>query len=312
MFRFASSLVALGLVATPALAGFGVSSFHKDSRKGPNYFNAAAALDANPETCWMVNAEESNEGSWIYIDVPTSTVDKLAVYGGWGESEETYRDYSRIKAARVEIFNVSPGGDPELVAETSIKFEDKMGWQMIDLPDQKVGGEFGGGRVKLTVTEIYKGADYPALAIGEIRVHLKEFDAATIALQEPPVALGGHEPDKMLDGSTRTFWAGPEPTATFSVTASGYGMSSLGIQAGSTAYHRPKKVKLTANLAETVHELPDKPGKMQWLLLPALVGYTGGAWGEVKVEILESYPGSSQPGLAITELKMMAGSIEEF
>ena len=49
------------------------------------------------------------------------------------------------------------------------------------------------------------------------------------------------------------------------------------------------------------------------LLLPCLVGYTGGAWGTVDVKIVDVYPGD-QPmnGVAISELKLNAGSIEEF
>lgn len=303
---------ALAAIALPAFAGFDVSSYNSHAPQGPNYHNAASALDSNLETAWMVEGEAKNEGSWISIDTPTATLDKLSVVIGWQNTDETFRDYARIKKAKVEMFSVVPGSAPELVGETTVSFEDKQGWQMVELPDTKVGGEFGGGRVKVTVAEVYPGADYPALAVSEVRVHLKEFEAANLGFRDIPSSeTAGHDGMMMMDGSSRTFWAAEGPQATFSVEASGYGLSSLGITQGPKAYHRPKTVKLTANMAEVTHTLQDKPGQEQWVLLPALVGYTGGAWGEVKVEIVDTYEGA-QPGVAITELKMMAGSIEEF
>ena len=46
---------------------------------------------------------------------------------------------------------------------------------------------------------------------------------------------------------------------------------------------------------------------------PALVGYTGGAWGEVMLKIVDVYPGDAAAnGVAIAEIKVSAGSIEEF
>lgn len=309
-----SLLVGAALVAIsmPAFAGFDVSSHNSQAPQGRNFHAAASALDSDLETAWMVNGEANNEGSWIYLDTPTSTIDKLSVVVGWQKSDELFRDYTRIKSAKVEMFTVKSGQEPVLVAETTVSFEDKQGWQTVDLPDTKVGGEMGGGRVKITVAEVYPGADFPALAVSEVRVHLKEFDAANLGFRDAPSSeIPGHDGMMMMDGSSRTFWAAEGPQATFRVEASGYGLSSLGIQQGPKSYGRPKTVKLTANMTEATHTLEDKPGQMQWLLLPALVGYTGGAWGAVQVEILDTYEGS-EPGVAISELKMMAGSIEEF
>mgnify|MGYP003396759812 CR=1 FL=1 len=49
------------------------------------------------------------------------------------------------------------------------------------------------------------------------------------------------------------------------------------------------------------------------LKLPALVGYTGGAWGEVMLKVVDVYPGDvAANGVAIAEIKVSAGSIEEF
>ena len=300
------------LSSAPAWAGFEASSHNAQAPEGKNYFSAAAALDSKPETCWMVNAEDKNEGSWIYLDTPTSTIDKLSMVIGWGKSEELFKDYARVKKARVEIFNTTVTGETQLVADTTVSFEDKMGWQQVDLPDTKVGGEFGGGRVKITVAEVYPGADFPALAVSEVRVHLKEFEAATLGFRSvPDTETQGHDGGMMIDGSSRTFWAAEGQQARFSVDAKGYGLSSLGVMQGPSSYSRPKTVKITANMAEVTHTMKDQPGRMQWLLLPALVGYTGGAWGEVQVEIIDTYEGA-KGGAAISELKMRAGSIEEF
>ncbi|MBX2799377.1 MAG: hypothetical protein KTR31_17005 [Myxococcales bacterium] len=309
MARFAAALIALLPFATSAMAGYQASTFKKEDRLGKNYWNAASALDNDMETCWQVDAEAKNEGSWIQIDTPTSTIDKIAVATGWNKSEELFFDYARIKTARVEMFTQ---GESTPVAETTITFEDKMGWQELDLPDTKVGGEFTGGVVKLTVLETYAGRDFPALAVSEVRVHLKEFPAATLSFGSVPDSeQSGHDGSMMMDGSSRTFWAAEGPTATFSLTASGYGLSSVGIQQGPKSYARPKTIKIVANQAEITHTLEDLPGKMQWALLPWLVGYTGGAWGTIEVQIVDTYEGTN-PGAAIAEVKMTAGSIEEF
>ncbi|HHO50452.1 MAG TPA: hypothetical protein ENK18_06145 [Deltaproteobacteria bacterium] len=311
MVRYIAPISALLCLSSTATAGYEVSSFRRESRLGSNYWNAASALDTNMETCWRINAEQPNEGSWISIDTPPAEIDKLGMVIGWAKDEVTFKDHTRIKTAKVEIFDIG-NGSPELKAEATVQFEDQMGWQIVELPDTKVGGEVFGGKVKITVLETYPGKDFPSLAVSEVRIHLKEFPAETLAFQDIPSSEAeGHGGDQMMDGSARSFWASTEPTATFSVKAPGYGLSSLGIQPGPASYGRPKTVKITANQASITHTMEDTPGKMQWLLLPALVGYTGGAWGTVQVEIVDTYPGDAG-GIAIAEIKMNAGSIEEF
>jgi len=116
-----------------------------------------------------------------------------------------------------------------------------------------------------------------------------------------------------MDNNPKTFWAGTSQSATFTLKAPGYGLASLGIQSGPKQYARAKTVQITANQTTATQVLPDAPGQMQWVLLPCLVGYTGGAWGDVQVKIVDSYPGDVPAnGLAISELKLNAGSIEEF
>jgi hypothetical protein len=200
------------------------------------------------------------------------------------------------------------------VGETTITFEDKQGWQVMDLPDTKVGGEVSGGRVKITVVDVYPGKDFPHLAISEVRAHMQEFPAETMTFVTPfDTEVAPNTGDNAIDDDPKSFWASQSGGGTFSLKASGFGLASLGIQSGPKTFARPKTVEITANQTTVTEVLPDKPGVMQWVLLPCLVGYTGGAWGTVDVKIVDSYPGD-QPmnGVAIAELKLNAGSIEEF
>lgn len=300
------------LVPLVAEAGYGVSSFKKENQLGKNYWNAASALDSKPETAWMVDPEQNNNGQWIELDIPSGVdVDKLGVMIGWAKDDETFGDYARMKNAKVEIFDVS-GGNPTLLNTAQVTFEDKNGWQVVELPDTKITAI--SGRVKLTVVDTYPGKDFPGLAVSEVRVHLKEFAAESFAITRPfDVETPGHGGEHVMDGDPKTYWEAPGTTATFAFRANGYGLSSLGIQTLPKGNARPKTLEITANQTTVLEVLPDKPGELQWVLLPCLVGYTGGAWGEIQVKIVDAYPGDEpMKGLAIAEMKAMAGSIEEF
>ncbi len=301
------AVMALVLASADAQAGSEASSFKKESRLGSNYWNAGSAMDSKPETCWQNDPEELVPGSWIAVETPKGTIDKLGVMIGWEKDDETFLDYARLKKALVEIYETG-SGDPVKKGEAVVTFADKRGWQVVELPNTKVGGELlGGGRVKITVQEFYPGKDFPNLAVSEVRVQLKEFEAGTLRVTTPPASGNG---EKLVDGSTRTVWVGDEPSASFAIAAPGYGLSSLGVvQAGKT-YARPKTITIKANGNEVTHELADKPGVKQSVLLPYIMGYTGGAWGDIQVDVSEVYPGS-QEKLAIAEVSLMAGSIEE-
>lgn len=308
-------LVLVAAMASSAHAGYGVSSFKKEDRLGRNYFNAASALDSKLETCWQIDPEQSNTGSWIEIDVPAGEVDKLGMVIGWQKSEQAFFDYARVKSAKIEMFDLSGGPTPVAVANTTVTFEDKPGWQVIDLPDTKVGGEVLGGKVRITITEAYPGKDFPSLAVSEVRIHMKEFEAASMSMSQPfdSEAAPANAAGMATDNNPKTFWAGTGSTATFALKAGGYGLASIGIQSGPKAYARPKTIELSVNAAVSTEVLPDKPGVMQWALLPCLIGYTGGSWGEVSVKIVDTYPGDVPTnGVAISELKLNAGSISDF
>lgn len=303
----------LALAFQTALAGYDASSFKKEDRLGKNYWNAASALDSKLETCWQVDAEEANNGQWLQLDVPAGEIDKLGMVIGWQKDQESFFDYSRVKTAKVELFD-SGTGTPVLVSTTTVTFEDKMGWQVVELPDTKVGGEVLGGKVKITITDTYPGKDFPSLAISEVRVHLKEFPATSATFSKPfDSEAGSNAGPNAIDDNPKTFWAATGTSATFAMKAPGYGLASIGIQPGPKTHARPKTLEITANGTTITQALEDKPGLMQWVLLPCLVGYTGGSWGEVAVKILDAYPGEVPTnGIAIAEVKLNAGSIEEF
>jgi hypothetical protein len=159
---------------------------------------------------------------------------------------------------------------------------------------------------------VYDGKDYPNLAVSDVQVRLKEFSADSLTLSNPPMDVAAGDPFDMVDGNARTFWA---PGAAvekpgFGVSAPGYGLSSLGLQAGPAGYDRAKTVQLVVNELESVHTLEDS-ASLQWIQLPALVGYTGSAWGEIKVNVLETHTTGGK-GVAFSEAKLRAATIEDF
>lgn len=308
------SLALLLCVPALAYAGYEASSFKKEDKLGKNYWNAASALDAKMDTCWMMDPEQDNAGQWLSIDVPSGVdVDKLGAVIGWAKSDETFTDYARVKSAKVEIFNLA-GATPVPLATADVVFEDKGGWQIVELPDTKIPAEGVGGRIRITVKEFFPGKDFPHLAISELRVQLKEFAAPTFELSRPfDTETEANPGADALDENAKTFWAATGPTANFAVRAKGFGMSSLVLTAGPKTHARPKVVEVTANQSTITYTLEDQPGGTQSVILPYLSGYTGGAWGEVNVKILESYPGDvATNGVALAEVKVTAGSVEEF
>ncbi len=317
MIRPLLAAAALSLLATPAFAQQGrtfASSYKKDSRAGDNAFNYNSAMDSDLKTSWQTDPEKDVTTQWIELDVPTSTVDKLAVVVGWDKNENAFKDYGRLKAAKIEIFD-KEGMDRKQLASVDVTFEDKRGYQMIDLPDTKIG-DFG-GIVRLNVKEMYKGVDYPSLAVGELRVHLLEFPAETVGLNNAPPALDEMKNDASMafDDNDRTYFVAKDTTTSIVMEASGYGVSTVGITPGPKTHARPKTVKIKSLVLdqEATHVIPEDAKGQQWLPIPIVKGYTGGAWGEIQVEVVDVWPGSvAENPLAIGELRMNATTIEEF
>lgn len=307
---------ALLLPAVAAASGFRASSFKKETRLGANYWNAAAALDSQPETCWMVDPESENVGEWFEVDVPRSEIDKLGLITGWAKDEATFKDYPRVKAAKVEIFGDGKTEDAK-VAEAMVSFEDKLGMQFVDLPDTKVGSDMYGGKLRFTVTEVYPGEDYPNLAVSEVLVQLKDLDvpSTAIAFKVPPPETDGHDAMMMTDKAPGTFWAGAGEGITFGVRAEGYGVSSLGLTQAPITQARPKTIEVTVSDVPATFTLPDyaKPTDkpiVTWVPLPSRVGYTGSAWGTITIKIIDTYPGTKDQNVAIGELELKYTNFE--
>ena len=305
----AITLFSVALCSSVAFAGATASSFKAESRLGANYWNAQSAIDSDMKTCWQLPGDSDNVGEWVQLDIPKSTIDKISMVVGWDESETRFTDYPRVKAARVEAFQYNDEQKLVPVASADVQFEDKRGWQTVDIPDIAVGGDMFGGKVTITVTEIYPGQDYPNLAISELLVVLKDFDAAT-TIKDVSDEVDGKISMDMVDDSAKTYWAGTAKDASIKFEATGFTLSQLGIQDGPKDYGRPKKVKITANNREQIFDLKDMPG-VQWVQIPAIVGYTGSAWGEMTLDILEVYPGAKYPDkVAIAELDLKATAYE--
>ena len=302
---FLSALIAVPFVAN---AGYRVSSEVQQRGNNAENHGASAALDSNPTTAWMVDPERDNVGSWIEIDVPKGEVDKIGFRIGWERSDEEWSDYPRIQTLKVEVFDEAASDSFAPKLEHSVTFTDTKGMQVIDIPNVAVGNEFSGGRVRMTVVEVYEGQDYPNLAVSEALVYLAEIDAATTLDTPPSSAHEDHFPDALVDGNARTFWSsGPDGAAdSFTVEATGFGVSSIGITAGPRTHKRPKTLEITANnITETV-TMEENARGMVWFPVAPLTGFTGSGFDEVHVRVTETWPGSSVDELAIAEVALRA------
>ena len=301
-------LFAALLLAPTANAGAVASSFKPETRLGANYWNAASAIDGKMETCWMVNGESANRGESVTIDIPKGEVDKLSMVIGWAKDSTTFFDYARVKEVRVEVMSYNDDRQLVPVGTASAKFEDKEGWQTVDIDNFPVGTDEAGGKVKISIVDIYPGKDYPNLAVSEMLVVLKESDNV------PPVSAvsgadTGHGKELMSDSKPTTFWSAPAQDASFTLNPSGFGLSRIGITDGPKDYARPKKVSVTVGGHTNTADLPDAAGP-QWIDVPAMNGYSGSAWGNIDVKILDTYPGTKNTSVAISEVTAKATTYE--
>ncbi len=297
------------LVPAVAFAGATASNFKPEHRKGANYWNAQSAIDGKLETCWMVTGESPNRGEWIELDLPKSTVDKVAMVVGWAESDSTFSDYARVKKIKVEAFSLNDQQQTSPSGATTAEFQDLKEMQVMDIDDLAVGEDLFGGKLRIHVVDIYDGQDYPNMAISELLVYLTEFDTQ-LAMLASSDSVGANTIELAQDDNAKTFYA-TQADGSFTVEASGFGVSSIGIHAGPTSHARPKKVKVTANNRELVHELLDDSKAMQWVMVPTITGYTGGAFGDIQVDILEVYPGT-EAAVGIAEIAGKATNYEGF
>jgi len=313
MNMFRPQFLAISLLAsfsTAAFAGAEASSFKKETRnRGTNYWNAQSAIDGDLSTAWMVSGESENKGEYIILDLPKSTVDKLGMVVGFAKNEDTFKDFARVKDVKVSIMSYNETNELVPAGSTTASFADEMGMQVIDLEDLPVGSDMFGGKITITVDSIYEGLDYPNFAVSEVLIHLAEFEAAPTILAISSES-GGHVRESLVDDNSRSFWAGDVEGGSITFEASGFSLSKVGIQGAGTDYGRVKKVQISANGRVHVQEIENSKD-VQWVMIPAVTGYTGSAWGEIQLDILEVYPGSKYPDqVGIAELDLMATAFE--
>lgn len=294
------------LIPAVALAG-GRASHHKPENKmGANYWAAASAFDGKLETAWMVPGESENKGEWIEIDIPPGEVDKVAIYPGFGKSEESFKDYPRIKQVRVDVYHLDDDQNATVAGTATVDVADKAEMQVIDIADVKRGEGLFGGRVRFTVLDVYDGDDFPNLAVSEMQVMLKEFDArAKVAAVS--AEANGHGMDALTDENPKTFWEAPAGS-TLTIDPVGYGISSVGFMSVGKEYSRPKTVEITVQGLTRTTVLPDAPGP-QFAYAPTFNGFNGGAFGSVEVKVVDTWPGTNA-NLGVAELKMKATTYE--
>ena len=308
----AAVIVAVLLVPGTALAGATASSELKDSWGESGKTAANAAVDNDPASGWVEGAEGNGVGEWIELDLPRGTLTSFTVIGGMGPDDTQFQRYARPQQVDIDIFSLDDQQNPQQVKQVTHTFEDAFGAVTIDVGELAVGGDLWGGKAKFTIRSMYPGTDFDTLvAISEIRATFKEMDIEHIVVieQSSNEAARG----KLIDDRTSTAWiaeGGAEEWVT--VEAVDWSISSIGIFPGNaasssnyTAYSRPKEVEVRVNMESFTVTLEDKR-EMQWFELPIHGGYNGSCYGEIRLQVKETYPGSSHDEVAISEIDIRA------
>jgi hypothetical protein len=310
------ALLLIVLVPAAAWAGATASSFKPEHRKGANFWNAQSAIDGDPATCWMVPGESPNRGEWIELDIPKGKLDKIGMTIGWAIDDQSFGDYARVKTVKVEAFSLNDRQELSPRGSTTATFQDTKDWQIIDIDNLQVGEDLFGGKVRINIADIYDGQDFPNLAVSELMIYLEEFDTTLKApdLGEAASAASGTVgPEALLDVNEKTVFTTAAEGAFFAVEAPGFGVSSIGIKPGAVTFARPKTVEVSANNRTLQTVLKDDPKlAVQWALVPSITGYSGGAFGEIVVKVLDTYPGTQSTDIAIAEVYGKATNFEGF
>lgn len=292
------------LLPSVALAGAKVSAANTSGRdKGA--WSAGNAIDGKTNTAWMVPGESDNKGEWIELDVPKGEVDKIVIFPGLGRDEESFGDYPRVKKLRIDIMALDDDQNPKTVATHTVEIADKAELQVIDVPDTKVTSELFGGKVRLTIEDVHEGNDFPNVAVSEVSILMKEFDARVKVSSTTAPA----DASVLTDENAKTVWNAPAGTE-LTLDMGAYGISSIGFVGAGKDAARPKTVEVTVGALSRTTVLGDKPGEAQWAALPSFNGYNGGAMGEIVVKIVDTYPGAKSQDLGVSELKARATSME--
>ncbi len=299
------------LLPGTALAGATASSELKDSWGESTKTSAQAVVDGDPATAWVEGNEAEGVGEWIELDLPRGVLTSFTVLAGMGPDAEAYQRYARPKQIDIDIFSLDDAQNRVQVKQVTHTFEDAYGPVKIEVGECKIGQELWGGKAKFTIRSVYKGTDFDTLtAISELEATFQEQDAYTAILE---VSSADDQKDHLADDKTSTAWVadgGAEEWVSFE--AVDWSISSLGIFPGHgssssnfAAYARPKTIEITVNMQTFTHELEDKR-EMQWIPFPVNGGYNGSAYGEVRVQVKDVYPGSSKSQVAISEIKLRA------
>ncbi len=300
-------MVPLVAFVLTAQAGAKVSAHKPEHRMGELYWGAPSAIDDNLDTAWMVPGESANVGESIEIELPAGDLDKIGIMPGWAKTPETWSDYPRVKKVKIVVYELDDERGQKQVGTAEAEFQDKKEWQVVDLPDIKIGSGMFGGKARITIDDFYKGDDFPNCAVSGILLYMKEMKATPNILAASGESAG-HPKDNLKDGNAKTFWAADASGAQITFEASGYGVSRVGLVPGPVGYAKPKKVQLDMSGRTKVFELPDAPGT-QSIEVPATTGYAGSAWGPITLEFLEVWPGAKGE-LALGDLDVAATSYE--
>ena len=304
---------ALLLLPGGALAGATASSELKDSWGESGAMAANAAVDNDLATAWVEGAEGDGVGEWIQLDIPRGTLVSFTVTPGMGPDEVQFARYGRPQQIDIDIFSMDDMQNPKQVKQVTHTFEDSWGPVTIEVGELAIGEMLWGGKAKFTVRSMYPGTDFDTLvSIAEVRANYKEVDV--VAVQVIELSSNTGDKDKLVDQNNRTAWiaeGGAEEWVT--VEAMDWSISSIGIVGGNPASHstysRPKVIELRVNMETITLELADTK-EMQFFELPITAGYNGSCYGEVRLQIKEVYPGSSNPSVAIGEIHLRAINFE--
>jgi hypothetical protein len=302
-------LTALLLLPTVALAGAKASAFKKDAKLGNNYWAANAAVDGKTDTAWQLPGESETTGEWLELSIPGGTVDKVAIFPGYGKDAKTFTDYARPKVIRVDVRVQGEEDEAKVVGTAKVTVADKAEMQLLDIPDVQTG-EGIQRYVRLTIEEFYPGEDYPSLLISEACVIMAEFDAK-VTISAASAEVAGKGKDLALDENPKTVF-GTQAGAELSLSMGTFSVSSVGFLAAGKDMARPKTVEITTGPVTQTRTLADKPGEVQWAALPYFNGYNGGFPGDFTVKIVDTYPGTKSQDIGIAELKARATSAEAF
>ena len=305
----------------PGLAAAAVtaSSYYKDPLKDEYAYAPTAATDGNPESAWIEGAEDDGIGAWLQIDVPKGTILKLQVQTGMGSKADDTKRFGRVKDAMIEVFTLDEAQNQVPVKQVPFQFKDEPGMQEIPLGGAvEVGSELWGGRIKLTIRSVNRGADFDsATAVGEVLAIYKEDEASVVVNEVGGEAPGGSK-QALVDEDLGSAWIAPAGAdAWFEVEAPDWAISGLGMLPGNNknpqawkANARVKDVEVLVNNQSVLHTFEDKP-VVQFVAFPVKDGTNGGHFGPVKVTIRSVYPGAQNQNAAVSEVKIRAISFTQ-